>query len=133
MNAPAAVAAAALGLLLTACTALPRAPEAERPGDAAAPASTPAPGSASASPSASLLAQSRDERAAGRYDAAAAALERALRITPADATLWLELAELRLLQDDRPQAAALAQKALTLAGDDEAVIRRAHSVMAAAR
>jgi tetratricopeptide (TPR) repeat protein len=91
-----------------------------RPADAL-PSSRPAPSSAATS----LLAQGRAERAAGRYAAAAAAIERALSIEPNDASLWVELAEIKLDEGDSAQANAMARKALTLAAGDRDIERRA--------
>jgi tetratricopeptide (TPR) repeat protein len=96
-----------------------QAPE-NRPADAPPP-SRPAPSSAATS----LLTQGRAERAAGRYAAATAAIERALTIEPNDADLWLELAEIKLEEGDAAQAGAMARKALTLAGGDRDIERRA--------
>lgn len=61
----------------------------------------------------------------GQVDAAAETLERALRLEPANATLWHRLARVRL-QEGRPgQAESLARKSLSLApGDDD--LRRAN-------
>ena len=132
---------AALALLAAGCTALPtggggagrgeaRVPAAEPSGSAPEP---PAPEPAPSAPTATsaLIEQSRLERAGGRYEAAAATLERALRIAPADPRLWLELAELRLLQNDVAQVRVLAQRALTLAAGDPAVERRARALLVA--
>src|SRR5690606_254579 len=63
-----------------------------------------------------LLAQSRSERAAGSYAAAAASVERALRIDPNNALLWLELAQIRLEERDPAQAYTMARQAQSLAG-----------------
>jgi tetratricopeptide (TPR) repeat protein len=90
-----------------------------------APAAVAAPNAASAA----LLAQSRDARAAGQLDAAGAAIERALAIEPNSALLWIELAELRAAAGDEAQADTLARKALTLAGNDRAVVDRARQLM----
>ena len=124
--------AIALGLL-AGCTMLPPVPAT---GGGAPPPATSSGGdtgsAAPTSPSETLLAASRTARAAGAYPAAAAALERALRIAPGDPLLWIELAELRLLEGDREQAAALAQKALSLAAHDAGTSRRASAVLAAA-
>ena len=62
-----------------------------------------------------LLIQGENERRAGDYPAAAATLERALRIAPGAPALWLELARVRLLEGDFAQAEQLARKAGSLA------------------
>jgi hypothetical protein len=76
-----------------------------------------------------LLAQSRSERAAGSYAAAASSIERALRIDPNDATLWLELGEIKLADRDPAQAQMMARKALTLAGGDRVIASRAQRLI----
>ncbi len=58
-----------------------------------------------------LREQARAARAAGDYDAAAAALDRALDITPDDPALLQERAEAALLQRDFEHAGALAERA----------------------
>lgn len=103
-----------------------RAPE----GSARPPAETPeAPPSARSRAAASLLEQSRAERSAGHYAAAAAAVERALSIEPNDPWLWLELGEIKLAEGDRGQAEGMARKALTLAAGDPAIERRAAELL----
>jgi tetratricopeptide (TPR) repeat protein len=106
-----------------------------------APAPAPAPGLPAPAPqpsrpqsdarsaSASLLAESRTARAAGRYPQAAASIERALRIDPNNAELWLELGEIQLAQGNAPQAASMARKALTLTGGDRDLESRAERLL----
>src|SRR5690606_5345038 len=62
-----------------------------------------------------LLVRAAGERRGGDYRAAAATLERALRIEPGAPSLWLELARVRLLEGDFGQAEQLARKAGSLA------------------
>jgi len=98
-------------------------------------AQTPAPArtqSDARSASNALLAQSRSERAAGSYAQATASIERALRLDPNNAELWVERAELALQTGNAPQAATMARKALTLMGDDRALAARAERLLAAA-
>jgi cytochrome c-type biogenesis protein CcmH/NrfG len=78
-----------------------------------------------------LLAQSRAARAAGNLTGAAVSVERALRIDPNDPELWLEFGQIQLASGDNGQAAALARKALTLAGDDRDVAARAERLLRA--
>ncbi len=52
-----------------------------------------------------------------QYGAAAASLERAIRISPRDPSLYLALAGVRLQQGDRQQASQLCNKAIALADD----------------
>ncbi len=65
-----------------------------------------------------LLDQARAESGGDRAAGAAATLERALRIEPRNARLWLELARHHLAQGDTLQAEQLAQRANGLAGTD---------------
>lgn len=82
-----------------------------------------------ASATAALVAQSRNERDAGDLGNAAATIERALTIAPEDATLWMELAEIRFEQGDLPVAEEMARKALTLTTEDSAVAERARRLI----
>ena len=80
-----------------------------------------------------LLAQSRAARAVGNYDQANATIERALRIAPSDASLWVELGEIELATGNAAQAATLARKALTLvAPADSVAIADAQKLLRAA-
>ena len=79
-----------------------------------------------------LLEQSRAQRAAGSLPAARASLERALRLDPNNATLWIELGELELQTGNATQAATLARKAMTLAGRDGRLAARAERLLRAA-
>ena len=74
--------------------------------------------------SASLMSSANHHAAVGDLGAAAADIERALRLEPAQPRLWLELGELRLRQGQRDQARNMARKALTLAGTDEVLRAR---------
>jgi tetratricopeptide (TPR) repeat protein len=82
--------------------------------------------------SGALLEQSRAQRAAGSLPAARASLERALRLDPNNAVLWLELGELELQTGNTAQAAEMARKALTLAGRDTRLTARAERLLRAA-
>lgn len=62
-----------------------------------------------------LLAQSEQLTADGDYPAAAAALERALRLNPKDPELWYQLAHLRLRQGEFDEAEDLATKSRSMA------------------
>jgi tetratricopeptide (TPR) repeat protein len=79
-----------------------------------------------------LLRESRAARAAGAYGQATAATERALRIDPNNAALWLELGEIALATGETRQAETLARKALSLAADDRAVTAQAERLLRAA-
>jgi Flp pilus assembly protein TadD len=130
-------------LLLSGCTAFSSTPSgAARPAAAGSRTAPPAaPGRESGGGSAealehpgngastALLEQARSEREAGSLVAAAAAVERALRIAPNDPDLWIELGEIKLAAGDREQAEMMARKALTLAGSDRAVAERANRLL----
>ena len=79
--------------------------------------------------SAVLLERSREQSANGAYAAAAASLERALRIDPNNPVLWIELAEVKSAEGDDEQAEMMARKALTLAGSDRSIVARAERLV----
>ena len=62
-----------------------------------------------------LAQQARDQHAAGDLNAAAGSIERALRIEPQNAFLWLTVAELRREQGAPNDAKAMAQRAMARA------------------
>lgn len=68
-----------------------------------------------------LAESARQDAAAGRLNAAAANLERALRIEPRNALLWHELARVNLHQGQPNEAAQFATKSNTFAGDNAAL------------
>jgi tetratricopeptide (TPR) repeat protein len=127
-------ASAALSVAISGCTLLSLEDPAGRPDDVPAEdgerSSRPR-GESPSGASESLLAQSRADRAAGNYARATASLERAVRIDPNNAILWVELAELHLQTGNSEQAALLAQKALALAAGENAVESRAERVLRA--
>jgi hypothetical protein len=84
------------------------------------------------SASSALLAQSRRERAAGSYAQATSSIERALRLDPNNAELWVERGELALQSGNTAQAATMARKALTLTGSDRGLESRAQQLLRAA-
>ncbi len=85
------------------------------------------------SASQTLLTQSRTHQAAGRYEQAAASIERALRIEPRQPVLWLELGNIRLKEGDFAQAESMGRKALSLATGDVALTARAEQLIATAK
>lgn len=85
------------------------------------------------SASQALLTQSRGHQAAGRYESAAASIERALRIEPRQPVLWLELGSIRLKEGDFAQAESMGRKALSLATGDAALTARAEQLIATAK
>lgn len=68
-----------------------------------------------------LLESARADTTAGRLDSAAATLERALRIEPRNASLWHQLARVRLNQGQSGQAIQLATKSSALASDNNSL------------
>ncbi|HSM29229.1 MAG TPA: tetratricopeptide repeat protein [Woeseiaceae bacterium] len=111
---------------VSACAQLPGAPATPESRDVP---STPDSGGAAASPTAALLEQGRQQSAAGDYARAAASVERALRIEPANPYLWLELANIHRAAGNAPQAEANARKALSLAGSDRAAEQAARQFL----
>jgi hypothetical protein len=77
-----------------------------------------------ASPTAALLAQIDSAVAANEFDRAAALAERALRITPRDAQTWYTLANIQFHQRRYADAQGSAQRALSFAGGNDALVRR---------
>jgi tetratricopeptide (TPR) repeat protein len=82
--------------------------------------------------SGALLAQARNERAAGGLAQATASIERALRLDPNNAELWVERGELALQTGNPAQAGTMARKALSLAGTNSTVSARAQRLLQAA-
>jgi tetratricopeptide (TPR) repeat protein len=66
-----------------------------------------------------LLQKSQSQSSAGRWEAAGASLERALRIEPRNPVLWQKLGRVRLEQENYPQAENLAAKSNSLAGSNQ--------------
>lgn len=80
-----------------------------------------------------LVAQAERASARGDHGAARATLERALKIKPDDAQLWLRLAELSLFDAEYEQAIVMAQRARELARGERGVIDRSDHLIARAR
>jgi len=113
---------------------LPSAPPAANVPSSPAPAPSTVPGrtqSDTSRASGSLLAQSRRERAAGSYAQATSSIERALRLDPNNAELWIERGELALQTGNAAQAATMARKALTLTAGDRTLESRAQQLLRA--
>lgn len=108
------------------------APATPEPGQPPAPSPPSRPQSDAHAASQALLEQSRAQRAAGNNTQAAASIERALRIDPNNAALWVELGEIHLAAGNRSQAASMARKALTLTAGDAALESRAERLLRAA-
>jgi Flp pilus assembly protein TadD len=82
---------------------------------------------------AGLMESARSDAASGRLVQAAATLERALRIEPRNPRLWHELARVRLRQGDTAQAANLAARSNSFAGNDAALRSANQSIIDQAR
>jgi tetratricopeptide (TPR) repeat protein len=80
-----------------------------------------------------LLEQSERAASAGDADAAVAYVERAIRLSPRSADLWLQLARLQLANEDPEAAVQFANKAISLAGDRVDWVREAWLLIADAR
>lgn len=96
-------------------------PEAEAP--PTEPAARPAP-----SVSLALRTESAREAASGNTNRAMDLLERAIRIEPDRAELWLDLAELHLQRGDADRAARLLEKGASLTAGDRALERRVRAL-----
>ncbi|MGM0516434.1 MAG: tetratricopeptide repeat protein [Pseudomonadota bacterium] len=79
-----------------------------------------------------LVRQADQRRAGGDLAGAQSTLERAVKIEPGNARLWLDLAQLRLAQDEPRQAEQLALRAVEHARDSE-ILSAAWRVVAKAR
>ena len=82
---------------------------------------------------AGLMESARSDAASGRLVQAAATLERALRIEPRNPRLWHELARVRLRQGDTVQAANLAARSNSFAGNDSALRSANQNIIEQAR
>lgn len=66
-----------------------------------------------------LVAQAQTQTASGNYAIAASTLERALRIDPDSATLWVEMGKVRQAEGNYVQAENMGRKALAMARGDQ--------------
>lgn len=80
-----------------------------------------------------LLDNAGQQSRTGNLDAAAAGLERALRIEPRNPEIWHRLASIRLQQGQFDQAASLAAKSINLAGNNPDLIARNKLIINQAR
>lgn len=80
-----------------------------------------------------LLGQAEDQANNGDLGAAAASLERAIRIEPRNPLLWYHLATVRLAQQDAAQAEQLAVKSNSLAAGNRLQQSRNWRLIARAR
>lgn len=87
----------------------------------------------SASPVVALIDKAQTAQDAGRFEDAAASLERAVRIDPYDPVAWQMLARVRLAQGDGSQAEAMAAKSSSLAYGDDDLQRENWRIIAQAR
>jgi tetratricopeptide (TPR) repeat protein len=94
-----------------------------------APAELPAPERPDPSVSVALRTRSAEALGAGDVDGAIALLERALRIEPRRAELWLDLARIHLFREDPERALQFARKGLQLAAGNEPLTREARALL----
>lgn len=80
-----------------------------------------------------LVREAEASRSGGQFDNAAAILERAIRIQPRNATLWRQLASVRLQQHQPGLAEDLAKKSNVLAQGNRALIQKNWAIIAEAR
>jgi tetratricopeptide (TPR) repeat protein len=80
-----------------------------------------------------LLKQSHRAELSGNPDEAVAYVERAIRLNPRQADLWLRLARLQLTRKDPAAAVQFANKAIALAGQRMDWVRDAWLLIADAR
>ncbi len=80
-----------------------------------------------------LLSDARTQADSGNLAAAAASLERAIRIEPRNARLWNRLAHVRLKQKRYRQAAGLAAKSSSLAAGNSALLSDNQAIVEKAR
>ncbi len=81
----------------------------------------------------SLFNVALQDRRAGNFPAADAALERALRIEPRNPKLWQALARVRLAEGQYRQAEALAQRASSLSGENRILLSEDWRIVGKAR
>lgn len=77
----------------------------------------------------SLVTQARAQVQRGELPGASTTLDRAIRIEPNNPLLWIEVARLRLAENDLRQAEGCARKALALASGDRAARAQAGHVL----
>jgi Tfp pilus assembly protein PilF len=73
-----------------------------------------------------LMKRADEQRRGGDLDGATVSLERALRISPDDAVLWHELAQVRMAQRQYDGVVQLAAKSNALANPQDASLRRSN-------
>jgi tetratricopeptide (TPR) repeat protein len=93
-------------------------PAAEQTPEAPVPPKTPPKQFRLSAASSALVTQAHTQSKSGNALAAAATLERALRIEPSNPLLWIELGRLRLTEKNPAQADSMGHKALALATGD---------------
>jgi Flp pilus assembly protein TadD len=64
-----------------------------------------------------LVAQAQTQAASKNYPTAAASIERALRIEPDNALLWIELGKVRQAEGNYVQAENMGRKAITMSAN----------------
>jgi tetratricopeptide (TPR) repeat protein len=79
-----------------------------------------------------LIGQAGQQESKGDLEAAAATLERAVRIEPRNPLVWVEYAHLKLLAQNAREAESLARRALSLAGEDPRAQAKGYGLLAQA-
>jgi len=120
----------ALTLLLASCAVPEQIPE---PVPEPAPVAPALPPHKESIAIAGLMDSARSDAAAGNLAAAAASLERAIRIEPRNPRLWHELARVRLRQGQFAQAESMAARSNSWAGADSALRAANEGLIAEAR
>ena len=82
--------------------------------------------------SAVLLAQANNALAAGDLRTSESITNRALRISPREPSLWLQLARIRMKQGDFDAALSTGERAVALSGEDKQLKDRSLRIVAAA-
>jgi Tfp pilus assembly protein PilF len=119
-----------LAVLLAGC-AVPPAPE--TPPSEQPPAPPPPLSTRESVAVAGLMENARGAEASGDLAAAAASLERGLRIEPRNPRLWHQLARVRLKQGQFAQAESVAARSNSWAGDDKGLRAENWRLIAQAR
>jgi cytochrome c-type biogenesis protein CcmH/NrfG len=78
----------------------------------------------------SLVNQAHAQMARGDLQSASVTLDRAVRIEPNNALVWIELGRLRLTENDPHQAEGCGRKALALASGDRTAQAQAGHLLA---
>ena len=81
----------------------------------------------------SLLDEANSAVKAGQLEKAATALNRAVRLEPNNASIWYDLAQIRLHQGKYEQSEQLAKKSIDFAKGNQALINKNWNVISSSR